>query len=103
MCIVIYFKNEFKLLILSNRDEVINRESSSIQLKDSIYAGIDREGGNWLGLRKDGKFGFITNFVQNQESGMITRGSLVSEYLRSPVDPQDYVTGNIGSLISTSA
>jgi len=66
-----------------------------IHLHDNIYAGIDKEGGHWLGVRRDGKFGFLTNFKQNDEQGMITRGFLVGEYLQtSSVELDDYLNGN---------
>lgn len=113
MCIVFYFKTKSnELLIFSNRDEYLSRESSFIEIKNRIIGGRDKrehQEGLWLGISLDGKFGFITNYIQSDLSGLsnqssqsnqslqisskdkITRGVLIRDYLQGDKPPQEYL------------
>ncbi len=72
MCILFSYvsksvrSGEFKLIILSNRDEFFYRPAKAANFINStnIY-GVDatpgKEGGTWLGLNKRGKIGVLLN------------------------------------------
>ena len=62
------------------------------------FSGIDlepgKEGGTWLGMNKDGKFGVITNYRQapkfmNRQA--LGRGHLVPDFLKGDSTVKDYL------------
>ena len=83
--------NEFKLVILNNRDEYFFRPSAQANFvnENNIY-GIDltdgKEGGTWLGLSKLGKIGVLLNLDRNKyenDENKEGRGFMVPNYLNS--------------------
>jgi len=50
--------------------------------------------GTWLGMNRQGKISFITNYrdIQNIKQAAPSRGLLVSDYLENNTTPKDYLT-----------
>ncbi|GMQ28099.1 NRDE family protein [Algoriphagus confluentis] len=85
----------FPLLISANRDEFFDRPTSSLhQWEEGWYAGKDlRGGGTWMGFHPNGKWALLTNyrdFPQKNEA-RISRGKLVTDFLHSPLSPENYL------------
>lgn len=107
MCIVfLYFCDKpnadgYRLVIASNRDEFYFRPTASAKFWDknpNIIAGMDlepgKEGGTWLGVSKDGKFGAITNYRQAPKfikPNAVGRGDLVADFLQGDVAVREYL------------
>lgn len=84
---------EYPLVLLSNRDEFLNRPTASAHWwkapQDHVLGGRDLqrpEQGTWLGITKDGRLAVLTNFrEEGQEVARDkSRGAIVSAYLNSP-------------------
>lgn len=107
MCIVAIawqLFDELPLVLLSNRDEFLNRPTEELhQWSDRpIYAGRDSQsGGTWLGIHQEqhtdvcqqnGRWAAVLNFrdgvqASNEER---SRGALVTEFLTSDLSPMDF-------------
>lgn len=107
MCIVAIawqLFDEMPLVLLSNRDEFLQRPTEPLhQWSDKpIYAGRDRKsGGTWLGIHQqphtdfyeqNGRWAAVLNFrdgvqASNDER---SRGELVTDFLTSTVSPMDF-------------
>ena len=88
----------FKLVIAANRDEFYQRptlpatfwedEASILGGRDLVY------GGTWLGISRQSRFAAVTNIrepsLKKPES--ISRGLLVSDYLRTDTGPESYLS-----------
>lgn len=107
MCVVVFAYNQhsrYRLILAANRDEFFSRPSASMRWWEDapdILAGRDLiRGGTWLGVTRRGRFALVTNFREPgiQRPGgrldeALSRGLLVSDYLRSS-DPADaYLAG----------
>ena len=84
------------LILLANRDEYYARPSLAAAFWDDfpeIYAGRDLVGGGtWLGVNKSGRVAAVTNYRDpSAPTGIVSRGQLVAEYLRSNNEPRDYL------------
>jgi hypothetical protein len=89
MCSIIVINHHysgFPLVIASNRDEDINRPSSSVQLLSTdplIMGGRDElKGGSWLAVNGHSLFVAITN-QGDANPALETRGKIVMEALKS--------------------
>lgn len=92
MCLIFisYKQNiRYRYVIAANRDEFRQRETAPLNYiggaKD-ILGGQDLQaGGMWLGVRRGGKFGAITNFREGAGgiAALPSRGEIVSQYLHS--------------------
>ncbi|CAI8058562.1 Transport and Golgi organization 2 homolog [Geodia barretti] len=92
--------SRYVLVAANNRDEFFARETTQAAFWDDapfILAGRDVEGGGtWIGVSTDGKLATLTNirgpYQQPKRSGAKSRGTLVSEFLKSDCNqtPQDY-------------
>ncbi len=85
-----------RLVLLANRDEFYDRPTASAaNWKDSpeIYAGRDlAAGGTWLGVTESGRIAAVTNYRDpDQESGDLSRGNLVADFLRSDKSTEAYL------------
>lgn len=89
---------EYPLILLSNRDEFLNRPTAPAHWwqapHNHILGGRDLqrpEQGTWLGLTKDGRIAILTNF--RDEGSEIardkSRGAIVSAYLAKPPGSQE--------------
>lgn len=84
------------LIMLANRDEYYARPSLAAAFWDDfpeIYAGRDLVGGGtWLGVNNNGRIAAVTNYRDpNAPAGIVSRGQLVADYLRSNENPRDYL------------
>lgn len=90
MCLILFaYKKhpKYKLILAANRDEFFERPTASAHFWDDtpeIFAGRDLAlNGTWLGITKSGRFACVTNYRNpNQTKGKISRGALVSNFLR---------------------
>ena len=99
MCLIVFSWNRpgpYKLIMAANRDEYFNRPTLAADYwkdKTGIFGGRDSQaGGSWLAFNENGKWAALTNY---RESTAInkkkrSRGLLVSEYLSSDLDPNEY-------------
>jgi uncharacterized protein with NRDE domain len=86
----------YRLIVAANRDEFYERPTAQAAVwKDApdIFAGRDlKHGGTWLGVTTHGKFAAVTNYRDPFVSlGNLSRGSLVSGFLRGEIEPQKYL------------
>ena len=107
MCIVAIawqLFNELPLVLLSNRDEFLQRPTEPLhQWEDKpIYAGRDvQSGGTWLGIhqqqqtglyKQNGRWAAVLNFRDGMQAGNDerSRGELVTDFLTSSLSPMDF-------------
>ena len=90
-----------KRIVGANRDENLTRKTKracfwhNISGMPNILSGIDlqeKKPGSWIGINKEGKFAFVTNFREPQQlvNGK-SRGRLVTDYLSGNLDLKQYV------------
>ena len=91
--------NEFKLIILNNRDEFFFRacKPASYVTEDNIY-GTDltpgKEGGTWLGVSRLGKVGVLLNLDRHEYENSENkegRGFFVPNYLNANFNFRKYI------------
>lgn len=111
MCIVAIawqLFDELPLVLLSNRDEFLQRPTESLhQWSDKpIYAGRDHQsGGTWLGIQQhqqqenkneyfhqNGRWAAVLNFRDGVQasSNERSRGALVTDFLTSDISPMSF-------------
>lgn len=100
MCLNIFaYKShpDYKLIIVANRDEFYARKTEAAAFRidnPDLLAGRDTEhGGTWLGITRQGKFSFITNYrdPKSFRKNAPSRGALVSDFLIGSAGPYDYL------------
>lgn len=100
MCLILFAyecHERYKLIVAANRDEIYQRPSLALAYwpdSPNILAGRDLEGqGTWLGINTQGRWAALTNFRDPfyQISDPLTRGRLVSGYLRENEPPRQYL------------
>ena len=99
MCVIFFAYQvhpDFPLILLANRDEFYNRPTEKAKNWadfPDILAGRDLVGGGtWLGVTQNGRFAAVTNFRDpNAETGTISRGNLVADFLKSDKPAEDYL------------
>ncbi|KAK6195401.1 hypothetical protein SNE40_000840 [Patella caerulea] len=105
MCLLFLLVNnnakadEYKLVLVNNRDEYWNRPTKLADFwgKDlNCISGLDdepgREGGTWLGMNKNGRIGILLNIFGEMDPNKKGRGFFVSDFLSSTEDPTDYIS-----------
>ncbi|MEA3423125.1 MAG: NRDE family protein [Bacillota bacterium] len=98
MCTILFAINEhekYPLIILGNRDESYSRPSMSIHVWNdkNIIAGKDlKDGGIWMGMNKEGKIGFLTNFRNKNliDSSKKSRGHILNKFLSTDNEIRDF-------------
>lgn len=98
MCLILFAQGvhpDYPLVLAANRDESYARPTAAAGFwTDSprIYAGRDlQQGGTWLGMTRDGRFGAVTNYRGGTGAdSMRSRGELVLNYLSGQESPADY-------------
>jgi uncharacterized protein with NRDE domain len=99
MCLVVFQwqpEQQTALVLAGNRDEFFERPTVPMHwwTESNILAGRDeRSGGTWMGVTRDARFALLTN-VRNpalRKSGAPSRGLIVSDFLRNPIDPHTYL------------
>jgi uncharacterized protein with NRDE domain len=99
MCLIVFaYKRhqKFPLILLANRDEFYERPTQAAHFWEDapqVFAGRDLVfGGTWLGITKNGRFAALTNFRQpTQKTGKISRGNLVSDFLKGNKTVLEYL------------
>ena len=99
MCLILFaykIHPKYKLILAANRDEFYQRPTASAQFWEdapNILAGRDLAlGGTWLGVTKNGRFACVTNYRNpNQPKGKLSRGGLVSDFLRGNETVLEYL------------
>ena len=84
------------LVIASNRDEFINRETAPMAWHPKhpdILCGTDlKEGGTWMGMTRSGRFAALTNHRDPSRINpkASSRGWIVSRFLEGSMDAPDF-------------
>lgn len=87
----------FPLVLAANRDEFFDRPTAGAGFwadAPDILGGRDlRQGGTWLGVSRDGRWGAVTNFRDGSTApaGSRSRGELVARYLRDGGRAETYL------------
>lgn len=106
MCLILVaykLHPQTKLAVLANRDEFYDRPTENAQWWDTspnILAGKDlKAGGTWLGVNEYGKFAALTNYRDPAKfnPNAISRGRLVSKYLKSERSVSNFIDQYIGN------
>lgn len=101
MCLILFAYDchpNYYLVAAANRDEFYDRPTQAAAFwpdQPSILAGRDLTHlGTWLGLTRQGRFGALTNYRNPAliRENVISRGHLVSGYLRSDDEPSLYLS-----------
>lgn len=100
MCLILLANRVFAgfpLVLAANRDEFFERPTASAEYwadAPEILGGRDlAQGGTWLGVSRDGRWGAVTNFRDGlpAPAGSPSRGELVAQYLRGGYQAGDYL------------
>jgi uncharacterized protein with NRDE domain len=99
MCVIFFAYKvhpKYPLILLANRDEFYERPTAEAhfwQDAPEIFAGRDLvHGGTWLGITKSGRFAAVTNYRDpNAPKGKISRGDLVSDFLKANESVEEYL------------
>ncbi|MBY0432861.1 MAG: NRDE family protein [Cyclobacteriaceae bacterium] len=107
MCLIFFALDShpnYKLILAANRDEFYKRQTAPAdywQDHPGIIGGRDLEAqkpdgscGTWMGITTSGRIGMITNYrdPKNIDPKAPSRGHLVSDFLESTTDPQQYAS-----------
>ncbi|KAK9800362.1 hypothetical protein WJX73_010819 [Symbiochloris irregularis] len=99
-CAIFFFKAQAELLFLLafNRDEFFSRPTSPVHFWEDdkdVLAGRDLERhGTWLGVTRQARFAFLTNFREvtpNRQTEAPSRGELVKNFLQGSASPMQYL------------
>ena len=102
MCLILIAYQQhpdYPLIIAANRDEFFQRPTCPAEFWEDypdILAGRDLEkGGTWLGINKSGCMAAVTNYREPsaEKSGLLSRGSLVKDYLQGDLSAKVYLNG----------
>ncbi|PAV91321.1 hypothetical protein WR25_21907 [Diploscapter pachys] len=78
--------SKYKLIVLSNRDEVFERPALSAAWRQGILGGVDvQAGGTWLGVSEDGRVGILLSITQpegTKNPKAPSRGDMPYDYLK---------------------
>jgi uncharacterized protein with NRDE domain len=100
MCLILFAYQThpaYQLVMVGNRDEFYERPTAPMtfwQDAPHVLAGRDLQaGGTWLGITRTGRYAAITNYrdPNSVRSDAPSRGDLVSRYLTSQDEPQNYL------------
>ncbi|XP_065208012.1 transport and Golgi organization protein 2 homolog [Planococcus citri] len=105
MCITFFYlnpqasKDEYKLIIIANRDEFYSREAAPAHCweeNQSIIGGRDlasHSKGTWLALSKKGRIGILLNIIDDRipnTPGATSRGVLVDDFLSGDLKSREF-------------
>ena len=102
MCLVLLALDHhprWRLVVAANRDEFFARPTAPADFwadDPNVLAGRDlREGGTWMGVTRTGRFAAVTNVREpgRYRTDAVSRGFLVSNFLRSRAAPENFVRG----------
>ncbi|RMD42942.1 hypothetical protein DV735_g2236, partial [Chaetothyriales sp. CBS 134920] len=89
---------DYKLIIINNRDEYINRPTAAAEWwpapNEGVFGGRDllRDvQGTWLGITRTGKVGVLTNYRESKPPlpQAVSRGAIIRKFLTEDVGPVD--------------
>ena len=92
-------RDDLPLVVAANRDEWRDRPAEPARWWEGeprLLAGRDLQaGGTWMGITAGGRFAAVTNFRDPAErrSTAISRGGLVTEFLRGAETPEAFLAG----------
>uniref|UniRef100_A0A0K0EJV7 Transport and Golgi organization protein 2 n=1 Tax=Strongyloides stercoralis TaxID=6248 RepID=A0A0K0EJV7_STRER len=106
MCVTFFYFSKssvdgrYKLILINNRDEFLDRKTLSASWIDGILCGRDlkdKARGTWLGVtsKSDGTFKLsnllsVTSKRERFKSNAASRGEIVINYLKKNLTPMDY-------------
>ncbi|CAJ0929773.1 unnamed protein product, partial [Mesorhabditis belari] len=96
MLFLTFNRGRFKLIVVSQRDEELDRPTAEAQWRDDILAGYDMKDpaqGTWFGVNRKGRVGVVLSITQprgTKHQSAPSRGAIVKEYLASNERPLDY-------------
>jgi uncharacterized protein with NRDE domain len=109
MCLIVIahaLSEDLPLVVAANRDEDYDRPTLAAGFwpdAPDILGGRDaRARGTWLAVSRAGRFAAVTNLRAETRPGARSRGLLVSDFVRSRVDPRSYAH-NVGEHASEYA
>ncbi|KAE9414409.1 hypothetical protein Angca_006798, partial [Angiostrongylus cantonensis] len=93
MCITFVFVSDdpcskYKLIILNNRDENLDRPTLELDWRDGVLSGIDLQDaarGTWFGMNKSGRIGILLSITQSAEmrkKNCPSRGAITNDFLK---------------------
>ncbi|KAK9477366.1 NRDE protein-domain-containing protein [Lipomyces japonicus] len=98
----------YPLIVLSNRDEYLNRPTSSVDYWPEPYSDIlgprdlaRQEHGTWIGMSKTGRLAVLLNFRETEADDYISplsRGVLVKHFLSSNQSTSEWMEHAINSV-----
>ena len=100
MCLIVLAwlaRADLPLVVAANRDEWRDRPADAAHWwpdAPQLLAGRDLKAhGTWMGLTRSGRFAAVTNFRDpgDKRSTALSRGTLVTEFLRKSVRPRDFL------------
>uniref|UniRef100_A0AC35TUD5 Uncharacterized protein n=1 Tax=Rhabditophanes sp. KR3021 TaxID=114890 RepID=A0AC35TUD5_9BILA len=86
-------KSKYKLIVLSNRDEFLDRPTKPAEFKDGILSGRDLKdplNGTWIGVSKENnefRLGILLAITEphlKQNAEARSRGAIILDYLKTP-------------------
>ncbi len=101
MCLVVVAwqqSSDYPLIVAGNRDEFHARPTQDMHWwadEPDILGGRDLQaGGTWLATHRNGRFATVTNYrdAQQERGTLLSRGNLVTEFLRSDTAPVEYLS-----------
>ncbi|KAL6744174.1 hypothetical protein Aduo_017135 [Ancylostoma duodenale] len=101
MCMTFIFisddpNSKYKLIILNNRDESIDRPTLELDWRNGVLSGTDIQDpakGTWFGTNKLGRVGILLSITQPASTirhGCPSRGAIAKDYLESATSSQQY-------------
>lgn len=100
MCLILFaYKRhpKYALILAANRDEFYVRPTAPLaywQDHPKVLAGRDLQAmGTWMGITVEGRLSAVTNYREPgpQRQDALSRGALVSGYLKGAMSPEDYM------------
>ena len=101
MCLILFAHGlhpELPLVVAANRDEFHGRPTAPAAWwadQPDLLAGRDlKDGGTWLGVRRNGRFAAVTNFSEEPPSpsnAPRSRGELTTGFLNGHQSPAEYL------------
>ena len=101
---------EYKLILINNRDEFINRPTAVAgwwPSHPSVLGGRDLHRpiqGTWLGITKTGRIAVLTNYREdNQKPSAISRGEIMKKFLTEDSGTRSFVQDVVDTQIARDA
>lgn len=88
---------DYRLVLAANRDEFFERPTAPAEFWPEIpglLAGRDlKDGGTWMGVMRDGRFGVLTNYrdPSRRHPGLRSRGLILTDFFKSSQSPAEFL------------